>query len=154
MHCPPPNEHHQLLARFAGTWHGKETMHPSEWSPETMVLDATTTWRVDLGGFVLITDYEQHKDGQPTYRGHGVYTVDPESNEVVLHWFDQMAGQREEFRGSWTGQQLTLQSKNQMGFMRLHYDLSVDGQLKTRGEMSADGENWKPMFDGEHSRQG
>lgn len=119
-----------------------------------MTLDATTTWRVDLGGFVLITDYEQHKDGQTTYRGHGVYTVDPASTEVVLHWFDQMSGQREEFRGTWNGDQLTLQSKNQMGFMRLQYDLSTEGRLVTRGEMSADGENWKAMFDGEHERRG
>lgn len=153
MHTPTPNEHHRQLARFAGTWHGIERMHPSPWDAKGGEAKATTTWRVDLGGFVVIADYQQHKNGQAVYAGHGVYTVDPESHDVVLHWFDVMGGQHEQFRGRWNGDVLTVASRNPMGHMRLTYDLSTPGKLENSGEMSADGEQWMRLFDGAHQRQ-
>ena len=153
MHMPSPNEHHQRLSRFEGTWRGKETMHPSQWDPNGGVSDAITTWRTDLGGFVSIVDYRQERDGQIAYAGHGVYTIDPQTNEVVLHWFDSMAGQHEEFRGTWDGDVLTMQSKNPMGFMRLQYDFSQPCKMTNFGEMSQDGQTWSRMFDGVHESQ-
>jgi len=153
MDMPSPNEHHERLARFAGTWGGTETMHPSQWDPKGGTCQATTTWRMDLAGFVLTTDYQQSRDGQVTYSGHGVYTIDPQSSEVVLHWFDVMGGQREEFRGTWNGDALTIQSNNPHMSMRLTYDLSTPGKLINKGEMSNDGQSWNTLFDGEHTKQ-
>jgi hypothetical protein len=153
MQMPTPDAHHQKLAAFAGTWTGTETMHPSPWDPNGRTCDARTTWRVDLAWFVVVVDYAQSKNGQQTYHGHGVYTIDPQNHEVVLHWFDVMGGQREEFRGAWQGAVLTLTSKNPMGFMRLTYDLSKPGTLQNRGEMSPDGKQWSALFDGVHRRQ-
>jgi hypothetical protein len=154
MHTPPPNEHHERLAKaFAGTWKGKETMHPSDWDPKGSTAAATTTWRRDLGNYALIVDYTIHNTGNPDYRGHGVYTIDPDNNDVLVHWFDSISGQHELFRGAWDGDVLTTQSKSPMGFMRLSYDISEPGKLKSSGKMSADGQTWKPMFDGVHERQ-
>jgi len=153
MDSHAPNEHHQRLARITGTWSGTEKMHPSPWIPEGAEATSTVTWRSDLSGFVLIGDYRQTMGDTVTYQGHGVYTIDPQSNEVVLHWFDTMGGQREEFRGSWDGDVLTIQSKNAMGHMRLRYDFSEDGRLLNSAEMSPDGENWNRMFDGDLRRE-
>ena len=99
-HSPQPTPEHRKLARLAGTWKGTENMQPSQWCPEGMKADGVTRSRVALGGFCVVSDYEQSMAGKVTYSGHGVYTIDPESKEVVLHWFDSMAGMREEFRGS------------------------------------------------------
>lgn len=153
MDMPSPNEHHNRLARLAGTWNGTETMHPSQWDSKGGEGTATTTWRQDLSGFVVITDYQQMRGDQVTYSGHGVYTIDPKSNEVVLHWFDVMGGQREEFRGTWDGDVLTMQSNNPHMSMRLTYDLGTAGQLTTKGEMSGDGKTWNTLFDGVHKKQ-
>ena len=154
MHMARPNEHHERLANaLAGTWKGTETMHPSDWDPNGSKAPATATWNRALGNFVVIVDYCIHNQGQPDYQGHGVYTIDPENNDVLCHWFDNIAGQHELFRGSWTGDVLTMQSKSPMGYMQLRYDLSEPGKLKSSGKMSSDGENWKPMFDGLHARQ-
>lgn len=152
MDTPTPNEHHQKLTSKAGTWKGTEHMHPSPWLPEGGDASSTATMRADLGGFVVVIDYEQQMGGQTTYQGHGVYTVDPQNHDVVLHWFDSMGGQHEEFRGRWEGQVLTLQSKNPMGHMRLTYDYSQDGVLKNHADMSPDGKTWNRMFDGHLTR--
>lgn len=153
MHMPSPNEHHQRLARLAGTWQGKEKMYPSQWDPNGSEATATIDARVDLAGFVVVVDYRQLKGEQVVYAGHGVYTIDPQNHDVVLHWFDVMGGQCEQFRGRWDGDVLTTQSNNAMGSMRLRYDLSASGKLISSSELSPDGRQWSRMFDGTYEKQ-
>ena len=139
MHMPSPNEHHQRLSRFEGTWRGKETMHPSQWDPNGGVSDAITTWRTDLGGFVSIVDYRQERDGQVAYAGHGVYAIDPQTNEVVLHWFDSMGGSYvKPALGGWDGDSLTFQNVTPQGHARYTHTLEGDEYL-FKIEVSEDG---------------
>ena len=145
---PKPDENHEKLTRLAGTWTGEETMHPSPWLPDGGKATATVAMRADLDGFVLITDYVQRTGEQTTYAGHGVYTVEPGSGEVVLHWFDSLGGQLEQFRGGWIDEMLIVQSKTQMGYMRLTYDFSQPDTLKNAADTSPDGESWTRMFEG------
>ena len=152
MNAPRPDEHHEKLTSLAGTWSGNEKMHPSPWLPDGGEATSTVVMRAALGGFAVVIDYEQRMGDAVTYSGHGVYTVDPQSRDVVLHWFDSMGGQHEEFRGSWSGDVLTVQSRTPMGFMRLSYDYSAPDTLKNSAEMSSDGEMWTRMFDGHLKR--
>ena len=154
MQMPTPNDHHRALARLTGRWRGVETMHPSPWDPKGGKADGETESRVDLGGFAVIADYRQLKDGQVTYTGHGVYTIDPEGHDVVLHWFDAIAGQREEFRGRWDGDVLTIRSRSPSGHARLTYDLSEPDRMRSAMDMSPDGETWNRPFDGVYERVG
>jgi len=145
---PKPSAEHEKLARLAGVWKGTENMHPSEWCPEGSTADGVNTSRVALGGFCVVNDYEQTVGGKTMFSGHGIYTVDPQNNDVVMHWFDSMAGQREEFRGKWEGDILTLTSKNpMMGTMRMTYAFQADGSLASAMDCSQDGQDWKRMFD-------
>lgn len=154
MEMPRPGELHRTLARLAGEWSGDETMFPSPWDPAGGTADGHTTAREALGGFAVISDYEQRRDGEVSFSGHGVWTVDAESQEVVLHWFDSLGMGLEIFRGGWEGDVLTVRSRNPMGHARLTYDLSEEGVVRNRMETSADGESWAPMFEGVYRRDG
>lgn len=148
MQMPTPNDQHTRLARLAGAWQGTEKMYPSQWDPAGGEATGTTRSRVDLNGFAVIADYQQQRGGQVTFSGHGVYTIDPKTNEVVLHWFDSIGQGAEIFRGGWQGDRLTLTSRSAMGHARLSYDFGTPGQLNSAMDMSPDGKQWSRLFDG------
>ena len=152
MQMPEPTADHQRLARLAGTWKGTETMHPSPWDPKGGEADAVTVSRVALGGFAVVVDYEQSHGGRRTFEGHGVYSVDAGSKEVVLHWWDAMGQGVEEFRGGWAGDRLRLTSSNAMGRFRMTTTLTAPGEMTARMESSTDGEQWTALFDGRYAR--
>jgi hypothetical protein len=153
MDMPKPTDAHRRLERLTGTWRGTETMHPSEWNPDGSTAQGLTTSRTAIGGFGVVTDYEQMIGGQATFSGHGIYTVDPGNGDVVLYWFDSIGMGCEEFRGGWTGDTLTLVSRSPtMGHMRMTWDFQGDGTLHSSMESSRDGAVWTRMFDGVYSR--
>ena len=152
MEMPKPTADHKKLERLAGIWKGKDKLHPSPWDPKGGVAEGFQRGRVSLDGFAVVIDYEQSRDGKKSFAGHGVYTLDPKSKQVVLHWFDTMGQGAEEFRGSWKGEVLTLESKTAMGHARLSYDCSRAGALTSRMEMSQDGKSWAPMLDSTYQR--
>ena len=45
---PTLTEHHKKLEKFAGTWLGEETLHPSPWEPKGGKATAKQTARIDL----------------------------------------------------------------------------------------------------------
>jgi len=153
MDMPKPAAEHQALERLTGTWRGTETMHPSEWNPKGSTAEGVTTSRRALGGFGVVTDYTQSIDGRVTFSGHGVYTIDQKTRDVVLYWFDSLGMGCEEFRGGWQGDALVLESRSpMMGRMRLRYELKPDGTLGSSMARSDDGVSWTRMFDGVYRR--
>ncbi len=154
MEMPKPTDAHRLLERLAGKWTGTEKMYPSQWDPKGGTAIARTQSRAALSGFALICDYQQERDGVVTFEGHGVYTYDPREQQYVLHWFDCMGMPPDVFRGKLAGNTLTLIAVNPMGHWRITYDLSEPGRMRSRMEMSHDGTNWKPLFDGSYTREG
>jgi hypothetical protein len=147
-----PGEAHQKLAQLAGNWRGEEKMHPSPWDPKGGIAIATLNNRMALAGFTLIGDYTQSRDGKITFEGHAVWVYDSEQSEYRLHWFDSLGGGLELFKGRLMGQTLTVTSEGPQGFARLIYRFEGEGRMSTRMEMSADGADWKPMFDGTYDR--
>ncbi len=91
MDTPAPGPEHETLARLAGEWSGTEVMHPSPWSPQMQERLGRISARV-LGGFFMVSDYEQLAGDQVTFRGHGVYSWDPSEKHYVMYWFDSMGG--------------------------------------------------------------
>lgn len=154
MEMPRPGPDHERLHRLAGTWRGTEKMYPSTWDPKGGEAQGESQTRVALGGFALVTDYRQSRGGQCTFEGHGVYTIDAKSGEVVMHWFDCLNQGSEEFRGRFDGDRLTLTSRNPMGFARMSYDLSKPDVVTSRMAMSQDGQTWSDLFDGSYTRAG
>lgn len=150
---PKPTIHHEKLRQLEGRWRGIETMHPSEWDPEGGTATGRNDMRLALDGFALITDYEQERDGVVTFRGHGVMTWDGEESCYVLHWFDSMGSRPEVFRGTFEGDVLTVAHGGPGMHVRLIYDLSVDGTLRSGMEMSPDGQDWSAVFACDYERE-
>lgn len=152
MEMPQPVAGHRRLELMAGVWSGTEALHPSPWSPEGSVARGRVKARVALGGFAVILDYEQEASGRVAFTGHAVVTWDDGAGEVVMHWYDCLGAQREEFRGPLEGNRLTLTSRTERGLQRLVYTYA-EGEMNSHMEMSSDdGETWSKLFDGVYQR--
>lgn len=147
MDMPKPSNGHLLLEKLAGTWEGKETMHPSQWVPKGGAAIGRNRNRLGLGGFALISDYEQERNGALTFTGHGVYTFDPMEDQYYLHWFDCIGSPPEIFSGGFDGDVLTLAHGGPGQHARITTDLGAPGVIKRTMEMSPDGVEWKVLFE-------
>ncbi len=152
MNMPKPSAGHLLLERLAGSWEGEETMHPSQWDPKGGVAIGRNKHTIGLGGFALLADYEQERDGTITFTGHGVYTFDPKEDRYFLHWFDCMGSPPEVFVGGFEGDVLTLAHGGPGMHARMTSDLSTSGVMKAMMEMSPDGQDWKVLFEATYKR--
>ncbi|MBT8462799.1 MAG: DUF1579 domain-containing protein [Gemmatimonadetes bacterium] len=151
-HMPKPGDGHRRLEALAGTWVGEERMYPSDWDPVGGTAIGRTTSRIAVGGFALVTDYEQERDGAVTFSGHGVFTFDSGKDEYSLFWLDSIGSPPEIFAGGFTGDVLTLAHAGPPMHVRLIWDLSKPGTLQSSMEMSADGVAWKKLFDAVYER--
>jgi hypothetical protein len=147
MDMPKPTDAHRQLEKLAGSWVGDETIYPSPMDPQGGTATSRMTAKVVVDGFALVSDYHQERGGVVTYRGHGIFTYEPQSSEYVMYWVDSIGSPGETFRGRLDGSMLALTSRGPMGSFRLSYDLGTPGRLKSRMEMSQDGMNWQPFFD-------
>lgn len=148
MEMPRPTDAHRALERLVGRWTGAETLHASPWDPKGGTAEARMTIRVGAGGFVVLGDYEQQRDGRPSFHGHAVFRYDPAEQVYALHWFDGTGHAPNVFRGGFEADVLTLTCSRPQGHERLVYDLSEPGRLITRMELSMDGRSWKVFMDG------
>lgn len=127
MDMPKAGPVHARLLAFAGEWEGTESVEPSVWGkggPAT----GRSSFRADLDGFAVIQDYVQLKDSLVTFRGHGVFTVDPKTEEVLWYWFDSMGFPPDApARGRFEGGVLTLLRVTERGSARYVHEVSESG---------------------------
>lgn len=153
MEMPKPGPAHKKIELFAGDWSGEEKMAPSQWDPKGGTASGSLNGRVVCDGFYVVSDYEQRSGGAVTFRGHSVLGVDPQSEEVTLHWFDSMGMGDNLFRGKWQGDKIALTFQSPAGHHRVSYDFSEKGAMRFRMDMSADGKDWKAMMDGVYRKK-
>jgi len=152
MEMPKLQEQHRKLQVLAGTWTGEETMFPSPWDPKGGKAAGRFQSRLDLDGFFLVTDYVQQRGGQTSYRGHGVYGYDAETNGYTMHWFDSMGSPcNEPMRGKWEGNSLILEQVGPMGHSRHSYRLEGD-RFSLLMEVSQDGKQWGKFLEATYAR--
>ena len=152
MNMPKPSTGHLKLEALAGTWEGEETMHPSQWDPKGGEATGRNKHEIALGGFALIAEYEQERDGAITFTGHGVYTYDPKEDRYTLYWFDCMGSPPEIFVGGFDGDVLTLAHGGPGMHARMTSDYSTQGPMKGMMEMSPDGQDWKVLFEATYKK--
>ena len=152
MDMPQLSPGHKRFEELAGTWEGKETMYPSHWDPKGGTAKGRTTSRVAVGGFALVSDYLQERDGVITFQGHGVYSFDPRNELYTLYWVDSIGSPPEVFTGAFEGKVLTVGHGGKGMQVRLIYDLSQPQVMASSMEMSQDGVEWKKLFDAEYQR--
>jgi len=154
MDMPTPAAGHKKFERMAGTWEGPETMYPSPWDPKGGTATGRTESRIALGGFALLTDYRQTRNGVETFSGHGVHTFDPKSGVYAMTWVDSMGSPPEHFTGQFSGDVLVLGHGGPSMHVRMRWDYSHPDRILSGMEMSEDGRTWRKLFDGEYHRVG
>ena len=123
---PQPGPAHERLLRFVGRWSGAEQMAPSPWGPGGTATGRTHCRR-GLDGLALIQEYEQEKDGQVVFRGHGVLLIEPDTQDVLWWWFDSFGfPPGDPARGRWDGDVLLFDKASPMGESRYRYDFAGD----------------------------
>jgi hypothetical protein len=137
MLTPSLTTAHQHLATLAGTWTGDELLAPSPWSPGGAAT-GRHVFTITAGGFSVTQDYTEERDGATTLTGHGVFTVDPESGDVLWFWFDSIgyppaAPSRGAFDAD--GTRLVLEKTTPRGTQRATF--ARDGDRRLRHEVAA-----------------
>jgi hypothetical protein len=152
MNKPEPGDAHKKLSALIGDWSGGETLHPSPWDAGgTAAASVTNSWVLD--GLAVVQQYEQRRDGQVTFRGHGVFWYDPSSQEYVMHWWDSMNGTAGEYRGDFDGDVLVLGAPMpQGGHSRTSWRLTGPDAHDFLMEVSPDGETWQPAMEGRYRK--
>lgn len=155
MEILKPTEEHRQLARLAGNWIGEEVMHPSPWDPKGGKAAGRMKARMDLGGFYLISDYEQERNGAVGFRGHGVIGWDPRGRCYTMHWFDSSGIEHgAPALGTWEDDKLVLQHEmTQFGYSRYVYEVG-DGEYRLLLQNSRDGKQWATFLEGAYRRIG
>jgi hypothetical protein len=154
MEMPQPTDAHRRLDTLVGRWRGEERMLPSPWDPKGGTAVGRVRNLAALDGFAVVQDYEQERGGGAvTFRGHGVFRWDVTANEYVLHWFDSLGLDPNEFRGTFDGDVLTLVSRGAQGLTRAVFDFGERGRYSYRMDVSGDGAQWAPMMTGEYARE-
>ena len=154
MEMPQVTDQHRKLSALAGTWSGQEKMNPSPWDAAGGTATAKIQTRVDLDGFYVTTDYVQERNGQVSYRGHGVFGYDPAEKCYTMHWFDSMGMPcSTPARGKWEGNSLTFEQRSPMGHARYLYTFEKDGQYKFAIQNSQDGKQWATFMEGTYTRK-
>jgi hypothetical protein len=153
MQMPTVQEEHRKLEKLAGKWKGEEKIHPSPWDAQGGTATARVESRVDLDGFAVLTDYVEERNGQVSYRGHGVFGYDAEQKMYTMHWFDSMGGggYRLPALGKWEGNTLFFQNETPMGHSRYTYVFEGAGYT-FRIDASQDGKQWTPFMEGRYTR--
>ncbi len=154
MEMPKPSTEHKNLQRLVGRWKGDEKLYPSPWDPKGGMATGRVENKSALDGFIVVQDYSQERGGAPTFRGHGVFSYDPNQKCYLMHWFDSMGAPVNEFKGTFEGKILSLSSKGMMGINRASFDLSRDNSYTFTMEISQDGKQWVPFMEGSYSREG
>ncbi len=149
-----PTEAHDRMSRLAGSWIGEDTLAPSPWEPQGTRATGRMTARMALGGFHLIMDWTQERDGVVNFEGHGVVGWDPRGRCYTMHWFDSMGVEHGAPQlGTWEGATLTFTHETtHMGFSRQVYEIR-DDEYRFRLEYSRDGRAWKPFMESLYRRQ-
>lgn len=150
--APIPLDEHRRLAAFSGEWSGEETVFASRWAdggPATAKVIA----KVALGGFCLIQDTAQTRDGSASFATHGVFTYDREARLYKLFWHDSLGyNSPAPASGGWKDNTLTLVRGSLRGNARHVYEIIDDDSYSMKIQFSPDAEGWADVLTGVYRR--
>ncbi|MDA0658753.1 MAG: DUF1579 domain-containing protein [Planctomycetota bacterium] len=95
-----PGPEHAILRELEGTWDAVVKMEGHE-------SKATATYKMDLGGLWLISNFQGNFGGAP-YQGHGIDGYDQARKKYVSYWFDSMTSAAMAFDGDYDASTKTL----------------------------------------------
>lgn len=89
MNSPQRGTVHAVLENFLGHWRGTTRLAASAWGPERTA-DAEVSYTRAAGGFAVVQSYRHTEADGAHFEGHGVFTVDPDHEDVLWYYVDSM----------------------------------------------------------------
>jgi hypothetical protein len=89
MNPSQPGTVHAVLEDFLGHWRGTTRLASSAWGPERSAAAEISFTRA-AGGFAVVQSYRHTETNGSHFDGHGVFTVDPDHNDVLWYYVDSM----------------------------------------------------------------
>lgn len=84
---PELKPEHPALAPLLGRWRGSTILAAGPWGPERTV-DAEVSYRPMAGGIGVVQSYRHVEADGTHFEGHGIFTVDPDHNDVLWYYVD------------------------------------------------------------------
>lgn len=103
----------EVFAPLFGHWQGVEQQDASPWGPPSSAR-AALTFRVDVGGAAMVSDYRRVRTDGSEFYGHGVFLVD-ESSAVTWWSFDSYGLPPVPGEGGWRDGELVLTQISERG---------------------------------------
>jgi hypothetical protein len=153
MQMPVVTDEHKRLHALAGSWVGEETMAASPWGAGGAAA-GRYSGRVECDGFFVSQDYTQEREGQTTFRGHGLFGYDPAEKRYAWYWVDSMGSvPRQPSWGTWNGNTLQFTSESPHGNGRYTYEFEGADRYRFTLENSFDGgKTWQTFMTGVYRR--
>lgn len=151
-----PAQQQRLIDAFCGTWLGDLRSFPSPWDPAGGVARGRTQARSAVGGALVTTDYAEERDGQITFRGHGVYGWDGAANCYRMYWFDsvQPTPTLLPASGFWVDDELVFEVATDIAEHRYSYRFVEPGYYIFTISLRRAGQDWRVYAEGHYARQG
>lgn len=89
MNLPQPGTVHTVLENFLGHWRGTTRLAATAWGPERSAVAEISFTRA-AGGFAVVQSYRHTEADGTHFDGHGVFTVDPDREDVLWYYVDSM----------------------------------------------------------------
>jgi Protein of unknown function (DUF1579) len=154
---PPatPGPEQKNLARFAGTWKMEGTMQTSPLGPGGP-MTGTETCKMFEGGWHIVCD-SSGTGPMGAMKGHALMTYDRNAKQYRYFAINNMPD-AEMATGTLSGDTWTWTSKMDMGGKTIQSRFTLTHVSPTvqtyKWEMSEDGTNWKPIFEGKSTKVG
>jgi len=148
------SEHLRRLVPSVGVWEGEERLADPNGPPGARIIaKGQSEARLAVGGAVLATDYRQTIGGKDTMQGHAVTIWSSRDGRYRMYFFDSSGGDPSVFQGNMTGDTLVLEGEGPNGSRIRHRTDHPDGEtMRTRSDMTFDGESWTEVFEGVYRR--
>jgi hypothetical protein len=145
-----PKEHHQTLRILVGNWVGQEKLAASPVGAAERATGRINA-RLDLGGFFVLEDYSQERDGQTVFRGHGIFGWDDHQMDYIWYWVDSMGSvPASPAHGKWEGDTLLFEAGTQG---RYTYQFTGDNSMHfTIGNPPDGGNTWATFMEANYRR--
>ncbi|TAP44250.1 DUF1579 family protein [Arthrobacter sp. S39] len=89
MNRPQPGTVHAVLENFLGSWRGTTRLAASAWGPERTATAEVNYVRA-AGGYAVVQSYRHTEADGTHFEGHGVFTVDPDHEDVLWYYVDSL----------------------------------------------------------------
>ncbi|MDN5762082.1 MAG: hypothetical protein L0H41_07190 [Microlunatus sp.] len=136
----------EVFAPLFGHWQGSEEQCSSRWGPATTARSALS-FRADVGGAAMVSDYRQVRADGSEFYAHGVFLVD-DALQVSCWLFDSYGYPPGPLLGGWVAKELVLTKSTERGTATHRFLL--DGEDLRYAIDFATGEQLEPFLRGRY----